>query len=45
VLAYRDATVSMRRERGLNNLRVITCDMNKFDIEEWFDRIGRLLPH
>ena len=25
--------------RGLKNLRVITCDMNKFDIEERFDRI------
>jgi cyclopropane-fatty-acyl-phospholipid synthase len=26
-------------ERGLNNLKVITCDMNDFDIDRQFDRI------
>ncbi len=26
-------------KRGLTNLRVITCDMNQFDIEQRFDRI------
>src|SRR5690242_4514181 len=26
-------------KRGLDNLRVITCDMNRFDIERRFDRI------
>jgi cyclopropane-fatty-acyl-phospholipid synthase len=26
-------------KRGLTNLRVITCDMNRFDIEQRFDRI------
>ena len=26
-------------KRGLGNLRVITCDMNRFDIEQRFDRI------
>jgi cyclopropane-fatty-acyl-phospholipid synthase len=25
--------------RGIGNLRVVTCDMNKFDIEQRFDRI------
>lgn len=27
------------KSRGLNNLKIITCDMNDFDIEERFDRI------
>jgi cyclopropane-fatty-acyl-phospholipid synthase len=27
------------RKRGLNNLRIITCDMNFFDIAESFDRV------
>jgi len=27
------------RERGLNNLTVITCDMNAFDADERFDRV------
>src|ERR1700752_2530293 len=26
-------------KRGLDNLRVITCDMNRFDVDERFDRI------
>jgi cyclopropane-fatty-acyl-phospholipid synthase len=27
------------RRRGLSNLRIITCDMNRFDIAETFDRV------
>jgi len=27
------------QERGLKNLRIITCDMNQFDIAEEFDRV------
>jgi cyclopropane-fatty-acyl-phospholipid synthase len=27
------------KKRGLNNLRIITCDMNAFEIEEHFDRV------
>jgi len=27
------------QKRGLKNLRIITCDMNKFDITEKFDRV------
>ena len=27
------------QERGLDNLRVITCDMNEFEIDETFDRV------
>ena len=27
------------RRRGLNNLRILTCDMNHFDIAEKFDRV------
>jgi cyclopropane-fatty-acyl-phospholipid synthase len=27
------------KRRGLKNLRIITCDMNRFDIEEKFDRV------
>jgi cyclopropane-fatty-acyl-phospholipid synthase len=27
------------RKRGLTNLRIITCDMNRFDIEDKFDRV------
>ena len=30
---------SQAAARGLNNLRVITCDMNAFDTEEAFDRV------
>jgi cyclopropane-fatty-acyl-phospholipid synthase len=28
-----------RRSAGLKNLRIITCDMNRFDIAEKFDRV------
>ena len=27
------------QKRGLNNLRIITCDMNRFDLDETFDRV------
>ena len=27
------------KKRGLKNLRIITCDINQFDIEEQFDRV------
>ena len=27
------------RQRGLKNLRIITCDMNRFDLAEKFDRV------
>jgi cyclopropane-fatty-acyl-phospholipid synthase len=27
------------KKRGLNNLRIVTCDMNRFDITEKFDRV------
>jgi cyclopropane-fatty-acyl-phospholipid synthase len=27
------------QRRGLKNLRIITCDMNRFDLEEKFDRV------
>jgi cyclopropane-fatty-acyl-phospholipid synthase len=27
------------KERGLNNIRIITADMNQFDIQEKFDRV------
>ena len=27
------------QRRGLNNLRIITCDMNRFDIADEFDRV------
>jgi cyclopropane-fatty-acyl-phospholipid synthase len=27
------------KRRGLNNLRIITCDMNRFDLAERFDRV------
>ena len=27
------------QKRGLKNLRIITCDMNRFDIDERFDRV------
>ncbi len=27
------------RQRGLGNVRVVTCDMNEFDIDERFDRV------
>jgi cyclopropane-fatty-acyl-phospholipid synthase len=30
---------SEAQKRGLKNLRVITCDMNRFDIAEKFDRV------
>jgi cyclopropane-fatty-acyl-phospholipid synthase len=30
---------SEAKKRGLKNLRIITCDMNKFDIVEKFDRV------
>jgi cyclopropane-fatty-acyl-phospholipid synthase len=30
---------SVARQRGLDNIRVLTCDMNDFDIESRFDRV------
>jgi cyclopropane-fatty-acyl-phospholipid synthase len=30
---------SQARQRGLKNLQIITCDMNRFDITEKFDRV------
>ena len=30
---------TLAKERGLENLNVITCDMNDFDIDEQFDRV------
>jgi len=37
--SQRDHIVSKAVERGLENLNIITCDMNDFDIDQQFDRI------
>ena len=37
--SQRDHIVSKAVERGIDNLNVITCDMNDFDIDQQFDRI------
>jgi cyclopropane-fatty-acyl-phospholipid synthase len=37
--SQRDYIERQARERGLANLRVITCDMNRFEIDEQFDRV------
>jgi cyclopropane-fatty-acyl-phospholipid synthase len=37
--SQREYIVSEAMRRNLTNLRVITCDMNDFDIEQRFDRI------
>jgi cyclopropane-fatty-acyl-phospholipid synthase len=37
--SQREYIESEATKRGLENLRVITCDMNKFDIDDRFDRI------
>jgi cyclopropane-fatty-acyl-phospholipid synthase len=37
--SQRAAIESQARDRGLRNLRVITADMNRFDIEPGFDRV------
>jgi cyclopropane-fatty-acyl-phospholipid synthase len=37
--SQREYIESTARNRGLHNLRVITCDMNRFDIDERFDRV------
>ena len=37
--SQRDHIVSKATERGIDNLNIITCDMNDFDIDQQFDRI------
>lgn len=37
--SQRDYIVAEARARGIGNLRVITCDMNDFAIDETFDRV------
>jgi cyclopropane-fatty-acyl-phospholipid synthase len=37
--SQREYIESQAAQRGLRNLRVITCDMNRFDIEQLFERI------
>lgn len=37
--AQREYIESIARQRGLNNINVITCDMNDFDSDEKYDRV------
>ncbi len=37
--SQRDFITQTAKNRGLNNVQVITCDMNTFDIQQQFDRI------
>ena len=37
--SQREYITAQAAERGLENIRVITCDMNDFDTEERFDRV------